>query len=303
MDEQFSHPRAEDLLAKVRSLFKDRPVFQRRDRPIIFLCGGPVQKSGMGNMRSQFLVWSQLHLPNIVCLLAEIAFRHTTLYDPPEYVNLSEFETVVGKIADCILIFPESEGSFAELGLFSNVSEIRNKVLVANAITYQAKESFINRGPISTINRESYLSPSVQISKRGRSFDFTPIQERLERMMARSHRKSFEYAPYRKLDYLGKFLITLEIINIVSFVSLESLSDCIRAAFGAARPKELKRVLSILAGAGYIRVSGRFFSLGMRRHSLLEFDGVRIEDTKARILDYYERHRSVLYDQFRRALR
>ena len=95
-------------------------------------------------MRSEFLRWSTKNFPEVVTLLAEDAYRHTKIYDQPETVNLSEFEQIIGTVADCVLLFPESEGSFAELGLFSNTAEIRRKILVANAIVYQSKDSFLN---------------------------------------------------------------------------------------------------------------------------------------------------------------
>lgn len=117
-----------------------------------------------------------------------------------------------------------------------------------------------------------------------------------------TQRRAFLYKPYKELTYLEKFLLTLEMINIFTFVSLESLGYCIRYIFGNANPKELKRILSILAGAQYIQASDSFFSLVPRKQSLLEFEGVQIENTKARILDYYTRYNPTLYNRFRRGL-
>jgi hypothetical protein len=299
MDEQFLHPRGSSLLAEVRTIFEKKPIFQNAKKPVIFLCGGPL-KTSKRNMRREFLRWSSVELPGVVTLLAEDAYGHTKLFDPPETVNLSEFEEVIGTISDCILVFPESEGSFAELGLFSHVGDVSEKMLVANAIAYQAKDSFINLGPIKTIDGISYLGPTIQIAKRYGRFDFEPLRDRLERLMERARRKSFQYAPYRRLDYLGKFLITLEMINIFQVLTLESLGDCIRSIFDTARSKELKRILSILAGAGYIRVHDGFFFLAKGKDSLLEFDDVRIETLKARALNYYQEHRPDLYRRFQR---
>lgn len=301
MDQQFDHPGGTRLLSGVRSIFETKPVFQKRDRPVIFLCGGPVAPRTKANMRRQFLRWSARELPKIVNLLAEDAFRHTKLYDPPETVNLADFEKMIGDIADCVLLFPESEGSFAELGFFSQVDKIRDKILVANAITYQAKDSFLNLGPIKTIDGFSYLSPAVHITKSRGRFDFTPLQDRLERL--RTHRKSFPYLPYSKLDHLGKFLITLEMINIFQIVTLESLADCVRSAFNTASPNELKRVLSILVGAGYVEVRDRFFCLPRSKESLLEFEDVRVDDLKARVLNYYQQRRPDIYRRIRRSSR
>jgi hypothetical protein len=302
MDDQFQHPRATALLGEVRNAFEKKPIFQRREKPVIFLCGGPL-KSRKKTMRRDFLRWSNTNFPEIVTLLAEDAYKHTNIYDQPETVNLSEFEKIISTISDCVLLFPESEGSFAELGLFSGFAEVRKKILVANAIGYQAQDSFINLGPIKTIDHNSYLSPTIQIAKRNGQFDFEPLRVRLERLTHRTYRKSFRYASYRDLDYLGKFLVTLEIISICHYVSFESLSYCIRFAFGTTNQKHLRRTLSILAGAGYIKRHDQFFSLIRGKRSLLEFEDIRIDDIKARILEYYERHRPDLFKGYQRLRR
>jgi hypothetical protein len=302
MDDQFQHQSAIALLNEVRYAFENKPIFQKKNKPVIFLCGGPL-KPRRANMRSEFLRWSGKKFPEVVTLLAEDAYTHTKIYDEPETVNLSEFEHIICTISDCILLFPESEGSFAELGFFSGRDEITKKILVANAVRFQSKDSFINLGPIRTIDRVSFLSPAVQILRKGRTFDFEPLKERLERLITRPKRKPFQYAPYKSLDHLGKFLITLEMISIFRFVTLDSLSECIRAAFGYANQRQLKRTLSILAGAGYICIHGPFFSMQKGKNSLLEFEDVRIEEFSARALSYYQRYRTDLYNKFRRSLR
>jgi hypothetical protein len=302
MDDQFQHPSALSLLAEVRKAFEQKPIFQNKKKPVIFLCGGPLG-SHQRNMRSEFLRWSTKNFPEVVTLLAEDAYKHTKIYDKPEIINLSEFEQIIGTVADCVLLFPESEGSFAELGLFSNMAEIRRKILVANSIAYQSKDSFLNLGPIQSIDKKSFLRPTVQIIKQRGRFNFEPLRERLERLTDRTHRKSFKYAPYQELDHLGKLLITLEMINIFQFVTVESLAHCIRATFDAASQKPLRRTLSILAGAGYIREHEAFFSMQKGKRSLLEFEDIRMEDLEARALNYYEKHCAELYKRFRRSLK
>jgi hypothetical protein len=302
MDDQFQHPGGISLLTEVRNAFKNKPIFQRKEKPVVFLCGGPAN-SRKRTMRRDFLRWSNINFPEVVTLLAEDAYKHTKIYDRPETVNLSEFEKIIGTISDCVLLFPESEGSFAELGLFSVLSGVREKILVANPVAYQAQDSFVNLGPIKTIDGNSYLSPTIQIVKHHGQYDFEPLRERLERLTGRGHRRSFKYAPYRELDYLGKFLVTLELISIFQFVSIESLAFCIRFAFGTPSQKHLRRTLSILAGAGYIRAHDSFLSLNKGKGSLLEFEDIRIEDIKARALEYYQRHRLGLYKEYKRSRR
>src|ERR1700740_772091 len=101
MDDQFQHPSGISLLAEVRAAFRNKPIFQKKEKPVIFLCGGPAN-SRKRTMRRDFLRWANANFPEIVTLLAEDAYKHTTIYDPPETVNLSEFEKIIGTISDCV---------------------------------------------------------------------------------------------------------------------------------------------------------------------------------------------------------
>jgi len=276
-------------------------MFQKQDRPIVFLCGGPV-KPGSRNMRANFVTWTERYFPELVIILAENAFKHTQIYSPLEVVNLSEFETLIASVADCVLLFPESAGSFAELGLFSGSPKVSKKMLVANGVEHQAKESFVNLGPIRTIDKTAALRPTILVAKRGGRFDFRPLKQRLQRLTTRPRRKSFQYVTYDQLEYLGKVLIVLEMISIFQFVTIEGLYQCVRTVFDSAKAAELKRLLSILTGAGYVEFRDELYFLSSKRSSLLEFDGYELSDIRARILHYYKRYRKDIYRRFKQAL-
>jgi hypothetical protein len=63
-------------------------------------------------------------------------------------VDLAHFEANLAKWAHLVVIFPESPGSFAELGMFSVAPKIGRKLLLMMDSRYEAHQSFINRGPI-----------------------------------------------------------------------------------------------------------------------------------------------------------
>jgi hypothetical protein len=63
-------------------------------------------------------------------------------------VNLAHFEASLAKWAHLVVIFPESPGSFAELGMFSVAPKIGRKLLLMMDSRYESHQSFINRGPV-----------------------------------------------------------------------------------------------------------------------------------------------------------
>ena len=64
-----------------------------------------------------------------------------------------ELENILADSVDCIVIFPESPGSFAEIGAFSNNEKLAKKMIVLSNKKYKYDKSFINYGPYRLIKR------------------------------------------------------------------------------------------------------------------------------------------------------
>lgn len=65
--------------------------------------------------------------------------------------SLLTLESVLADSVDAIVIFPESPGSFAEIGAFSNDDRLRNKLICFANSRFQRNKSFINYGPLRLI--------------------------------------------------------------------------------------------------------------------------------------------------------
>lgn len=65
--------------------------------------------------------------------------------------SLLTLESILADSVDAIVIFPESPGSFAEIGAFSNDKKLRNKLICFADIKYKKNKSFINYGPLRLI--------------------------------------------------------------------------------------------------------------------------------------------------------
>jgi hypothetical protein len=79
----------------------------------------------------------------------ELASGHPIANDDQmQSVNLAHFEATLAKWAHLVVIFPESPGSFAELGMFSIAPKIGRKLLLMMDNRYETHQSFINRGPV-----------------------------------------------------------------------------------------------------------------------------------------------------------
>jgi hypothetical protein len=294
---EFSHPAAQSLLEKLKNAFTGT-VFEKRTEFFLFVCGGPVDGKDL-TLRRQFLDWSERELPDFVVILAEDAFRQTRSQSLPRSVNLGIFEALIAGISDFVLIFPESPGSFSEAGFFCNSPGIPKKTIIANDSTYRAEESFLNLGPLRSIDSKSNFSPRIEVRVADPLDDFSVIKKKLEEWRKGARRQRFAYAPYKQLGHKQRLFVVLELLHLLRLVTLEDLRFAVKATFGPVSVDNVGRMLSILVGAKYaIEIDGRY-SLAKNRETMLEFDVTNKEDLIARVTEYYQRHRPELYEAIR----
>jgi hypothetical protein len=157
MGHPFQHPSIKEVLRRVAQLFFSDKAYILPDSNIVFVCGGPT--SDGNSMRNRFLSYAMAELPHLRMFLAEDAEKDYVTHDDPEFHNVAEFEELIGAVSECVIIFPESAGSFAELGYFSKSPELRKKILIAHRLDLQSEDSFILRGPVDLLpNLPSFIS-------------------------------------------------------------------------------------------------------------------------------------------------
>ena len=122
----------------------------------IFLCGKNL-KDSQPNIRS-YIYKRLMNEPNLIIFFPEKVFA--------EYFNINkntdylELENLLAENVDFVCIACESEGSFVELGAFSNSQNLKEKLIILNNKKFKNEPSFINQGPIKhlkKINKDSII--------------------------------------------------------------------------------------------------------------------------------------------------
>ncbi|MEE8729057.1 MAG: retron St85 family effector protein [Rahnella inusitata] len=139
----------EDQIESIALAVKDK-VFssQLTKKTTIFLCGGDVsdEKYGRHKLASIFSKYKRYEI-----LYPEDLFDDL-LAGQGQYSLLS-LENMLAEAVDVIIICPESPGSYAELGAFSNNTELAKKLICIQDNKYKSKKSFINYGPIRLLKK------------------------------------------------------------------------------------------------------------------------------------------------------
>ena len=200
---------------------------------------------------------------------------------------------------DAIVLFPESPGSFAELGYFAKTPKLARKSLVISDYAFQGQDSFIVLGPIHLIDAVSIYKPSIQLVY-GEEADFTHIRARLDQR-TRRNRKSFKGGK-RTLDEREYFFVVLELIRIFRVVTIEGIEYVVRSIFGHASIRTIKHVVAILVGTGLVSRCGlddEFCYVTFGKSTFMEFKRVKETDFTFKLLDFYRTCATAIADRVR----
>jgi hypothetical protein len=139
----------------------------------VFLCGKgidpniPLEQLASEKTDKRAYIWSRLEKEIAGCkvLLGEhdhlISAYGNTFHRSsvkPRKINLASFEATLARHVHLIVVFPESAGSFAELGLFTSPGGMPSKLFVIVEKHRETEEmyanSFLARGPIALVASE-----------------------------------------------------------------------------------------------------------------------------------------------------
>ncbi|WP_279151332.1 retron St85 family effector protein [Photobacterium iliopiscarium] len=121
-------------------------VARNKKKVTVFLCGADIKndKTARSKMATIFEYYPRYEL-----LYPEDLFDDL-LAGQGQY-SLLELENILADSVDAIVLFPESPGSFAEIGAFSNNKKLAQKMVVLSNKKYKSNKSFINYGPYRLI--------------------------------------------------------------------------------------------------------------------------------------------------------
>ena len=288
MSHPLEHPKAIELLQRVSQYFQSEDTYILPDSRIVFVCGG---NSNENDMRPQFCKYASEHLSHFRIFLAEKALNDYWQHPEPEFQNLADFEDIIAELSTCVVMFPESPGSFAELGYFARSDTLRKKMLVVNNACYQSQDSFIALGPINLIDQYSDFKPTVQLAYSG-SPEFKLVEDRLNmRIPHFKNRKKLKAKIYLEMTIEQKFYTVFEIIRIFQALTAEGVIFAFQKIWGEANPPELLRLLSILVAADYIKRGGEesnYFCINRAIRSFLEFKSHDLDKVIFEVIDLYE---------------
>jgi hypothetical protein len=244
-------PAKEEKLADLLAPALGKAAFRvDRKRPLTFICGGN-NSNGFRALRHQFLECVTAQPMRIVPVLAERTFAHQLVER-----NLQKFEEFLASTAECVLIFVESPGSFAETGLFAALPAIVKKTFIVNTREEAGKNSFLNTGPIKLIRRTSEFDTIFELSEKIiTASDANGIVDRILSTCPK-YENALVFHPEKKFTDLT-LLLQLGCVHLAVTLmragSTNLVTYVLRRYFKAVDREIVERLLSLLTGINLLK--------------------------------------------------
>lgn len=292
----FQDEDGEALISKLKNYYNARKIKYNPAKPFVFVCGG--DRKNVNSYREKFLHYSKTNLKDYAVFLAEDALSQLSTDGKYTYVNIVEFEEVIANLSDCVIIFPESPGSFAEVGYFSAKKEIRKNLLIVNHIDFQ-QDSFLNAGPFHLIDSHSDFRSIILLDFNSETLTFDHVRDRLNaRIKHVKQNKSLGKKGFKEMDDKEKIFSILSVIEILNPINLKNLIYYLYPLFGGYEySKRVNQYIAILLEGGFIErknIDGQdfFFASAIGREQLIfEFD---IAELRLEIMNKY--HQLDIYE-------
>lgn len=291
---------AKSLLESLHGLFYQGQAFLLPHQHLTFVCGARPNSEGEAlSLRSQFLDYlkenDQRNL--ILPILAEQAIDEFLDSGVDAAVDLGKFENLIANCVDSILIFPESPGSYAELGFFAANAEVLKKTLIANRDSFQGN-SFINLGLMPFFNRDSIYKPMIILGG-DLPPGFAQIIERLQLKTANAkYRKRFPVDVFKLLISKHQLIALYELIRAFGFITEENLFSVINLVFKSYDLEVVHRLLAILVAMNYICRDGHGdYLIRNGAPSLLEYSEDAFEKARGQVRLFYKKHDEAAFEQ------
>lgn len=285
---------AEVVLADVLSPAFEKVAFRvDRSRPLTFVCGGN-DHDGVKALRNQFLEHIATPPVRIVSVLAERAFPHQLIER-----NLQKFESFLADAADCVLIFVESAGSFAETGLFAGLPKIVEKTLVVNTKEDSGAVSFLNLGPIKLIRKSSRFDAAFDLPNN--TVTAADADEIVKIILSTypKFRNALVFHPEKNFTNLA-LRLQLSCVHIaVTLIhagSASLITSVLRRHFSAVEEDTVERFLSLLTSITLLQREDELYfnpsADGLKDDFLISSVNFSVDNVRARTLEWQEQNNS-----------
>ncbi|WP_339914602.1 retron St85 family effector protein [uncultured Brevundimonas sp.] len=219
----------------------------KRAGDLVFVCGG----TGDSFLRTKFSDYCAANHPKLKLFRPEHAIKNYADELAGGAFDLGKFELIIAKLSHVIVLFPEAAGSYAEVGLFSQIKTFYERTILVLDGQYQGKGGFLNLGPARQFSEGSEFGLPIVISYSDPDFEL--IVDRINERPVSSYMKAFIPGGFADTSEYEKLSLAYKIADLLSIATEDDVLYLFNSIYsGKASRKAVKEMLSILRGASYL---------------------------------------------------
>ena len=211
--------------------------------------GGPISpKHGRGktpkSQRDAFLRWVRNNRPKLEANLI-LPESYDDWNDFDTYTDLLLFERDLGVLTNAVLIFVEGPGAIAELGAFSQIDTLSERLVIVVTENHHPKKSFISLGPIRSVAATQKRPSSVCVIPNVKGADLIThmpvVMDTLD-----EKRQPAATTAFNSKESQHQILLILDLINLFTVTTIKELHDLSRGLGVDLQTKRLNQILFAL---------------------------------------------------------
>lgn len=212
----------------------------------IAIFGGAISlkksKSKPKSQRAAFYRWVFENRPDLKELLL-IPENFDDWSDFDTYSDLLLFEMDLGYLTSAVLVFLESPGSIAELGAFSQIASLSERLVIVVTDDRHPKKSFISLGPIRSIQATQKHPNSVCVIPPVKADQLIAHIPVIVDMLDQKRQRIHTNVGFKSENTQHQILLILDLVNLFLVIQKTELQQLV-AHFG--RPIKMPRLNQIL---------------------------------------------------------
>ncbi len=212
---------------------------------------GAKYKGKPKTQRDAFVRWVRGHRQDLAhaILLPEI-FEDWSDFDT--YSDLILFEKDLSYLTSVVLVFLEGQGAIAELGAFSQIGSLRERLLVVIAEEHSVNRSFITLGPIRSIRDTHKHSDAICVIPVKKLAEFQDHIPAVVKALDEKRKRPSKSVAFNADDEQHRILLVLDLVTLFLTLQIGEIEE-LALHFGVSfAGTKLKQILFVLVKTGLV---------------------------------------------------
>jgi hypothetical protein len=280
------------ILDNFSKIIDNGTTFVGKTTRLIFVCGS----NAKGARRELFLKYANKHLGQYYFFKAENIFK--TLEENKK--DLLSIEKDIASYSDCIVVILESPGSIAELGAFAMYGPLAENILIINENKYNLCNSFINKGPIEKVKKESKYGECIWCDYPAFGTAFSVIKDRINAVLYKKRVSEVvnlkcDSGVFDKLSKTKKPLLCFlaDIIKVFGPIKKNEIIGLIKRHFKISTYVDIETELGLLDATGIAsrgKVDPTYYMRDKDRNNYFLKYNSSMERLRADVVNYYAKN-------------